>query len=133
MKSSIRSFAVLAVAGLLLLTGGCNTVSVSSRQDLGVPTFAPTDPATVQILRTPPMLPHIRLGEITCEPSGNPTVQAIEAKFQQAAAKMGANAVVIVADQTQIMGAYVTGPWWGRSIQTYSGRVIVGVAIRYTQ
>ena len=45
---------------------------------------------------------------------------------------MGANAVVIVADHTQIVGAVVSGPLWARSVNTITGRVIVGVAIRYT-
>ena len=31
----------------------------------------------------------------------------------------------------QPTAAYVSGPWWGRSIETISGRKVVGVAIRY--
>ena len=121
----------LTGAALLLGTTGCNTVSASSKQYLGVPSYPPTQAASVEILRTPPMRPYIRLGEVTVSPSGNPTTQEIEAKMQKSAAAMGANAVVIVADQTMVMGAIVTGPWWGRSISPEMGRVIVGVAIRY--
>ena len=42
-------------------------------------------------------------------------------------------AVVIVTDHSQVVGATVTGPGWSRSVNTISGRVIVAVAIRYTQ
>ena len=45
---------------------------------------------------------------------------------------MGADAAVVVYDKTQTTGAYVTGPWWGRSVQTVQGRVIIAVAIKYT-
>ena len=48
-----------------------------------------------------------------------------------AAAKLGADAVVVVYDRVQPTAAYVSGPWWGRSIETISGRKVVGVAIRY--
>jgi hypothetical protein len=74
------------------------------------------------------------LGEVTVEPSSDSVpVTKIEAALQKAAAKMGANAAVVVCDKTQTMGAYVTGPWWGRQVQTIQGRVIIAVAIRYTQ
>lgn len=128
-----RCLIACVAAALLLPLTGCNSVDISTRQELGGPTYAPTDPATVQILRTAPTAPHVRLGELTVEPHGSPTVQEIESKMQAAGAKIGANAVVIVADKTEIMGAYVTGPWWGRSLQTETGRVIIGVAIRYTK
>lgn len=132
MKIPIRSLTFLAAAAVALLLAGCNTVSVQSTESLGVPNYPPTSPDSVQVLNTAPTAPHIRLGEITVQPQGSPTREAIQAKLQQAAAKMGANAVVIVADRTQVMGAFVTGPWWGRSIQPETGRVIIGVAIRYT-
>ena len=132
MNTLLRRCSLLAVGAALLAVTGCNTVSVQSKQYLGVPMYAATDPAAVQILHAQPSAPHVRLGEITVEPSGNPTVAEIEAKLQGAAAKMGANAVVIVLDQTMVMGAVVSGPWWGRTVSPETGRVIVGVAIRYT-
>lgn len=121
-----------AVLALVALTG-CNTVSTSVKQDIGGPTYAPTDPAQVQILRTVPTRPHVRLGEVTAEPSSDSVpVTEIEAALQKAAAKMGADAAVVVYDKTQTTGAFVTGPWWGRSVQTIQGRVIIAVAIHYT-
>ena len=123
---------LLLVAVALPFLTGCQTVSVQSTQYIGVPSYPPTDPATIQILRTEPTQPNIRLGEITLEPSSQSTpAPEIEQKLRQAAAKMGANAAVIVADRTAIMGGVVTGPWWGRSVQPTYGRVVVAVAIRY--
>ena len=43
-----------------------------------------------------------------------------------------ADAVVVVKDTTQVTGAFVTGPLWARSVNQITGRVIVGVAIKYT-
>ncbi len=132
MKTILQSLTLVTVAASLLLVGGCNTVPVQSTQYIGVPSYAPTDPTTIKILRVQPTAANVRLGEVTVEPQGHPTAQAIETKLQQAAAKMGANAVVIVQDQTMVLGAVVTGPWWGRTVSPQTGRVIVGVAIRYT-
>jgi len=134
MKKTLRRFTLLVVAVVALLgTTGCKTVSISSMQYIGGPTFAPTDPASIEILRTPPSRPNVRLGEVTAEPSSDSVpVTEIEAALRSAAAKMGANAVVIVSDRTQVTGAMVTGPWYGRSLQETTARVVVGVAIRYT-
>ena len=121
----------LAAATLFAMTG-CQTVSVSYTQDIGGPTFPPTDPATIEILRTEPTRPHVRLGEVRAEPSSDEVSAAkIEEALRKEAAKLGANAAVVVYDHTQITGAYVTGPWYGRSIETIQGRIIVAVAIRY--
>ena len=132
MKTVFRPPALLLLAAAAFFAAGCNTVSVQSTQYIGVPSYPATDPLSVLIMRQPPTTPNIRLGEITVEPQGNPTKEAIEAKLQNAAARMGANAVVIVADRTMVTGATVMGPWWGRSVTPDMGRVIIGVAIRYT-
>ena len=118
---------------LAVLTTGCNTVYVASKQYLGVPNYPPTVPASIQVLQTQPTAAHVRLGEITLQPQGNPTKTQMEEKLRLAASKMGASAVVIVADQTMVFGATVMGPWWGRTVSPDVGRVIVGVAIRYTR
>ena len=132
MKITVQPIALFtAVAALVVLTG-CNTVSTSVRQDIGGPTYPPSDPAQVQILRTVPTRAHARLGEVQAEPSSDSVpVADIEAALRKAAAKMGADAAVVVYDKTQTTGAYVTGPWWGRSVQTVQGRVIIAVAIKY--
>ena len=122
----------VAVAALFAVTGCQTGVSVSHTQAIGVPTFPPSDPAQVVILHTEPTRPHVRLGEVQVEPASDKTpVADIEGALRSEAAKLGADAVVIVADRMQITGAYVMGPWWGRSVDTVQGRVIVGVAIKY--
>ncbi len=133
MKALSRFAVILLAASALLATTGCNTVSVNSFQYVGGPLYAATNPAQIQVLRVAPTRPHVRLGEVTATPfSDSVSVQKIELTLQQAAAKMGADAVVIVSDSTRVTGAYVTGPWYGRTVQQTTARVIVGVAIRYT-
>ena len=121
-------------AGLALFTlTGCNTVSISSNQYIGVQIYPPSNPAQIQILRKEPARPHVQLGEVRAEPSSDSVpVQKIEESLRNAAAKMGADAVVIVFDRTEVTGAMVTGPWYGRSVQQIVGHVVVGVAIKYT-
>ena len=64
---------------------------------------------SVRILRTEPTAPHDRLGEIVVDASTDPAppVTEIERKMVEAAAKMGANAVVVVLDRVQPVAAYV--------------------------
>ncbi len=133
MKSRFARHIVLtALLGLVALTG-CKTVSTSSHQFLGGPTYPPTAPAQVQILRTEPTRAHVQLGQVQAQPSSSSVANPqIEQALQKVAAKMGADAVVIVQDTTQVTGAFVTGPLWARSVNQVTGRVITGVAIKYT-
>ena len=132
MKSPFhRSILCASVIGLLAVTG-CNTVSTSSNQYLGVPVYPPSNPAQVEILRAPPSRPNVQLGEVTAEPSSDSVpVQQIEASLRSAAAKLGADAVVIVSDQNQVTGAMVTGSVLNRSVQRITSRVITATAIKY--
>src|SRR5262249_39073808 len=128
------SYAVSTLAAIVcaMLLTGCNTVSVTTTQAIGAPTYPPTPPATVEILRTEPTRPHVRLGEVQAEPATESvSAQKIELALQKGAAKLGANAAVVVCDKTEVVGAVVNGPWWGRSIDTIQGRVVIAVAIRY--
>jgi hypothetical protein len=124
---------VLTLSAAVL--AACATVDVQSSQYIGGPSYPPTDPKNVQILRTEPTAPHDRLGEVMADASTDPPppVAEIEEKLRQAAAKMGANAVVVVLDRVQPVAAYVTGPYWGRSIESVSGRKVIGIAIRFRQ
>lgn len=132
MKSFSSLTRMLLPVIVLLLLAGCSMVTVQSQRYLGVPTYAPTDPSTVEILRTEPTRPNVRLGEISLEPQGKPPVSELDEKLRVAAAKMGANAAVIVANKTEIVGAWVTGPWFAREADPIYGRIIIAVAIRYT-
>jgi hypothetical protein len=89
----------------------------------------------VEILRTQPTRPHDRLGEIMVDASTDPPppIDKVEARLRDEAAKLGADAVVVVYDRVQPVGAYVTGPWWGPSVQTITGRKLIAVAIKYNK
>jgi len=120
-----------ACVGSMAVTG-CKTVSTSSHQYLGVATCPPTDPAQVQILRAPPTRLHVQLGEVRAQPSSSSVSNPeIEQALRKSAAQMGANAVVITADHSEITGATLTGPAWSRTMTSFTGRVITGVAIRF--
>ncbi len=122
--------AVLTLAAMTLLA--CSTVSVSSTRYLGVPEFAPTDPSTVEILRHIPKKPHEKLGEVFLQPSGHPPVPEMEQALRTEAAKLGADAAVVVYDRFKRIGTVIQGPWWARSSYPVYGRTIVAVAIRFT-
>lgn len=133
MKIQSRQFRVCwSLLVLLAAVTGCNTVSINSLQYVGAPQFPPTNPAEVQILREEPSRPIVKIGEVRAEPStDNVSVQKIEAALREAGARMGANAVVIVSDRTETVGAFESGPAFGRQWQPIQGRVVIGVAIRY--
>src|SRR5262245_18384989 len=117
---------------LALLLAGCSSVSTRIQPYLGGPTYHPTDPTRVAILRAEPSRPDERLGEVFAEPSGQPTVAQYEQALREGAAKMSADAVVVVYDQMQVLGTVVSGPWWAPSTSPIVGRVVIGLAIRYT-
>ena len=132
MKAHDMSPRLMLIAFAMLLAA-CATVDVTTTQYVGAPRFQPTEPTAVQILRTEPTAPHDRLGEIMIDASTDPAppISEVEEKLCKAGAKLGADAVVVVYDRIQPVAAYVSGPWWGRSIETVSGRKLVAVAIRY--
>jgi hypothetical protein len=100
---------------------------------VGAPHQLPSDPAAVTILRTEPTRPHDRLGEVLVDASTDPAppIAKVEEKLRQEAAKLGADAVVVVYDRVQPTAVYVTGGWWTRNVQTVTGRKLIGVAIKY--
>ena len=106
---------------------------MTTTEYVGAPRYHPTEPTAVQILRVEPTVPHDRLGEIVADASVDPAppIVEVEQKLCRAAAKLGADAVVVVYDRVQPVAAYVTGPWWGRNIESISGRKLVAVAIRF--
>ena len=96
--------AIMALVFLTLLFG-CTYVSVDTRR---YPPSQPTLPPTHHGSDSP-FGAHTAAratGRNLLEPQGNPTVAEMEAKLRQAAASMGADAAVIVADQMMFMGSY---------------------------
>ena len=117
------------------VTASCATVSATSMQYIGSADQSPTDPARVQILKAMPAQRHERLGEISLTASTQPapSVSNVEEKLREKAGRLGADAVVIVSDSLQPIGAYAWGSWWAsdRTVYAVTGRRLVAVAIKY--
>ncbi len=126
------ALAILAAA-LSTALSGCATVDVASERYLGVPQVAPTSPASVEILRREPKRPHVQIGEVFLSPSGGAEVADIEKALREEAAKLGAEAAVVVQDRTKRVGTFVSGSWWVHYRTPVYGRQIVAVAIRYRE
>jgi hypothetical protein len=133
MKKSLRLFFMFVAVVALFAVIGCRSDSTSSSKDTGVPIYAPSDPARVQVLWASPDPPSVRLGEITVVATSNSKTSSVQIKkkLREAAAKMGADAVVIVSDRAGISGGVVTGTSYGRTTQQTSTPVVVGVALKY--
>lgn len=121
------------VVALALLIAGCASIDAKSVVYPGAPHFAPTDPGSVDILRSPPTRPNDRLGEIRIDASTSPSpdVTKIEQKLREEGAKLGASAVVIVHDALQPVVTTYTGPWWRNNVDVHTDQRMIAVAIRY--
>ena len=92
------------------------------------PRFAPPHPAQVELLRRAPRAEHIRLGEVWIRPTYRMSRRYVESVLREKAARMGADALVIVADR--YFGERVEFSFWYGPRPVYD-RHIVGIAIRY--
>ena len=111
----------------------CATIDATVTQYAGAPHFPPTNPAAVEILRVELIRPHEHLGEVEVDASAQPAppIEEVEAKLRAEAAKLGADAIVVVFDRLQPVGAFVSGPWFGWDVDVIKGRKVGGVAIKY--
>jgi hypothetical protein len=126
-----RWWRMLGLIGVLAMTG-CASIYERNHAYLGSPRYPSTMPASVQILASEPDRPKVQLGEIVLTVEGSPRRDTLENRLKKAAAKLGADAVFVVYDKTHLFPvAY--WDWWGPwSEGTYSDRVIVAVAIKFT-
>ena len=87
----------------------------------------------MQILRTEPSRPHVKLGEITVDATSSPppTAQEVDGMLRMAAAKLGADAAVVVVDTTQPGLAVASATWWGRTPMSRAAREVIAVAVKY--
>ena len=122
---------ILVLSCFVGVLAACATVDGKSMPYIGGPRPPPTDPAHVAIVREPPTQANDQLGEVIVDASTQPAppIEQIEDKLRTEAAKLGADAVVIVLDRIQPVGFYVYGPWGG--VDPVFGRRVVGVAIKY--
>jgi hypothetical protein len=128
-----RASPLVVLAAAVLAIAGCASTNVSTVSYPNVPDFPATDPAKVQILRAEPARPHVKLGEITVDASSSPppTPQELEGMLRAAAAKLGADAAVIVSDTAQPGLPVASGTWWGRTPTSRIGREVIAVAVKF--
>ncbi|ANJ57110.1 hypothetical protein PMA3_18935 [Pseudomonas silesiensis] len=117
----------------LLALGGCATVDARTTAYVGVEHPAPTLASEVAVLRTEPLRPHVRLGEVLIDASVDPAppIVQVEEKLREEAARLGGDAAVVVYDHIQPVGAYVNGPLWARDVKTIEGRKLKAIVIKY--
>ena len=123
----------LAFASLVLASCATTTLESTTTPYVSAPQLAPSDPYAVKIVRTEPLEPHERLGEVVIDMSITvpPPIEQVEARLAEESARLGANGVVIVVDRVQPSEGYVTGTYWGRMMESVTGRKTIGVAIKY--
>jgi len=128
-------FSLLAsgLVATLLALHGCATVDAETTAYVGVEHPAPTLPSEVAVLRSEPLRPHIRLGEVLIDASVDPAppITEVEQKLREEAAKLGGDAVVVVYDHIGRVGTYVNGPLWARDTRAIEGRKLKGIVIKY--
>ncbi|WP_137806539.1 hypothetical protein [Pseudomonas sp. G(2018)] len=117
----------------LLVLSGCATVDAQSTAYVGVEHPAPTMPSEVVVLRSEPLRPHIRLGEVLIDASVDPAppIAEVEQKLREESAKLGGDAVVVVYDRIGTVGAHANGPLWARDVKAIEGRKLKGIVIKY--
>jgi hypothetical protein len=138
---NIADFAIARMAGILalLLAGlscmlvSCASTDSTSKKYTSAQHYPPTNPEGVQVLRREPAQSHERLGEIVVDAPMEPAPETsqLEEKVRKEAAKLGADAAVIVVDQVQPEGVMITGGYFTRTAETLNGRKIVAVAIKF--
>ena len=110
-------------------------MSVDTQPIFDAPTYAPVDPGSVEILGSYPQRPYVTLGEVHVDVTGNPPLSEIRMKLQKAAAKMGANAVVLLGDTSmmQVGPLEPSSHWWSQLTDPSPDRLIMGTFIRYVR
>lgn len=103
------SLLAAGLAASLLVLHGCATVDAHTTAYVGVEHPAPTLANEVQVLRTEPLRPHVRLGEVLIDASTEPAppITEVEQKPQESRQARRRYAVVVVYDHIQTTGAFV--------------------------
>ncbi len=118
MNTTSRIEKIAAFVCLALVLSGCQTASRTQIQGIGFPQLAATAPDQVQILPAAPTRSHVQVGAVRVEHRSRKIDPAtIEAALRDEAARLGADAVVVVNDHTQLHAPRC--------------RVVVGIAIKY--
>jgi hypothetical protein len=90
-------FSWIPLASLLVSCASIKTTHYVTSQN-----YSPREPASVEVLWSEPMAPHEHLGEIVLNDStASAASSEIEDKLRKEAAKMGADAVIVVLEAVQ--------------------------------
>jgi hypothetical protein len=124
-----RSLAIaLTILTLAAALPSCRPY-VGSRLYPGTPRFAKTHPEHVMLIERRPRKDHIELGQVWIRPDPWMDRYFVEYKLRKKAAKMGADAVIIVEDKE--FRNRVAYRRYGRGTMVYRERFIGGIAIRF--
>lgn len=102
---------------------------VGSRLYPGAPHFVTTHPDHVMLIKRRPKRSHIELGNVWIRPEPWMDRYFVEYKLRKKAAKMGADAVVIIEDK--YFRDRMAYRHYRRGTMIYRERFIGGVAIRF--
>ena len=120
---------IVLVAALLMLIAaipfGCAENAVRFIPLVGVPEYPPTDPAEVVVFREEPHVPFEVLGQIVVDPEKFMSITVMDQKLREAAAAMGATAVVILSAANMRAGE-------SRS-ELAGGQVVTALAVRFKE
>ncbi len=122
-KKRSKKFRLAVLFSMLILAGCTSAVPVKIMPYVGVTAYPPTDPASIMVLQSDPLRPHQTLGHVIVRPEDPLSFEEMDQVLRDAAASMGADAVVIIANMRMHAGA--------NSLQMSAGHVISAVAIRY--
>jgi hypothetical protein len=95
----------------------------------GTPHFARNHPDHVMLIERRPKRDHIELGQVWIRPEPWMDRYFVEHKLRKKAAKMGADAVIIVEDKEFRNRVFYRR--YGRGTMVYRERFIGGIAIRF--
>ena len=124
-----RNFAVVLKIFIIAIALSSCRPYVGSRLYPGAPRFAKTHPDQVMLIERRPRRNHIALGQVWIRPEPWLDRYFVEYKLQKKAAKMGADAVIIVEDK-EFRNSRVYRRY-GRGTMVYREGFIGGIAIRF--
>jgi hypothetical protein len=123
---------VCGVCSCSSFSGQTALISAHTTQYAGAPTRPPTQPASVRVLRFEPTQPSQQLGEIVLiiPPDAIESTEQVDDKLRQEAAKLGADAVIVVDDHRQPNGGDFKYDW--HFVADYdSAEKVVAKALKY--
>jgi hypothetical protein len=130
MHALLRPLKLCGVLAALVAITACKSLSVQTRRDPGMPEQPPTQVDKVLVLAKAPPPPFSRLGEIIVEPKKDSTFQQVTRILQENAAKLGADAVVVIANRPMTMEEATPGTWLALQDGGKIRGTVVGIAIK---